>query len=150
MAVLGEWGALLGLLIVFGLFGLLVGSWVFFTSFNERANREIVVEGNLLRLSKREVPIDQVMRFTAFRSTGRFSTTDASIRVDVAKVEFDVRASQPDGTYTSQAIEFCWVSMGDEELKEVVRALKSVLPGKWVPRKHFRRPPRRVPNETSQ
>ena len=140
MAALGKWGPLLGLLIVFGLFGLLLGGWVFATSLNERANREMIVEGNTLRLSKRAVPIDQVVRFTTFESTESFSTPDATSQIAVVKAEFDVRALHPDGSQTVQSILFLWPEMGAEGLEGIRTALEGVLPGKWVPLETFRQP----------
>ena len=126
VAVFGGVGPALGVLILAGLFGLLLGGWVWLTNINERSNATIRLRGDDLVLGKRRVPVTRVVSFTTVqtRISGPYiDGVRSSIEAGVALFDVD------DGS----RVEFLWPSMPAEHLIGVRAALETVLPGRYTP-----------------
>ena len=74
--VAGPWEAL-GVLILFGGFGLLLGAWIFLHGRNLGTNPTIVLDHGSLRVGKTEIPVAAVQRWTTYPREVSMSTTTA-------------------------------------------------------------------------
>jgi hypothetical protein len=119
-AVLGGFGAAAGLLILFGLFGALLGGWVFMLNLNERSLTKLwVTDGVLHQTRNKGIPLAQVNEFSVSQSTDNSDTgVDAVTATFLAK---------------GVLLEWMkWPSMPSHHMPGVVAALESVLPGKSI------------------
>ena len=139
--VSGPWEAL-GILILFGGFGLLIGAWIYLHGRNLRANPTMTYDGVALRVGKKEVPIGAVQRWTTYprkvsssTPSAHGGTTTSSITVHVAG--FIVTSGQPDGSVRDDEHEFVWPLLSDDDQLTLRAALESALPGRWVPLESF-------------
>lgn len=134
----------LGILIVFGLFGLLIGTWVFLHGRNLRANPALFRNGDLLHVGGRtEVPISRVVRWTTYPrqmgmsiATPSGAVSSGETRVHVA--DFWLEIQHPDGSVRPDEREFLWPLLSDDDQASLHSTLHALLPGRWVPLEAFR------------
>ena len=141
--IAGPWSAL-GILIAFGLFGLLAGAWVFLHGYNLRANPRLLLDGDVVRVSSRaEIPLSNVVRWTTYprqmgmtTATPSGTVTSGGTRVHVAG--FWLELPQPDGSMRSDERELLWPMLAEDDQASLHAALDALLPGRWVPLESFR------------
>ncbi|MEM9608398.1 MAG: hypothetical protein AAGA99_13310 [Actinomycetota bacterium] len=147
----GGIGAVLGLLILFGLFGLLLGGWVFFNNVQYRQNPELRLrDGSTLAIGKHQMArtfdLSAVESWTTKMGTLRTSTYVPSISWSVSGTsptaevllrfpeltetgEVGVRA---DGGRAHRIEAFFWLKMPESELDEVREVLAPHIDAPWV------------------
>ncbi len=124
-------GEAAGVLILFGLFGLMLFVWIWLTGRNERVNPTVVLEGGQLHWAKHSVRVNEIVSFTTYMGeasmTVAHNTTPGGVN---ATASFGVaKFVLVDG----EDVEFRWAELGDEQLDELRSALEQVLPGRWRP-----------------
>ncbi len=137
VAVFSGIGPASGLLIVFGLFGLMLFVWIWLHGRNERTNPTVVLEGGELRWAQETVPIDQVEAFSTY-------TGESSMTVAMTTTPGGVNARATIGVARflladGDTVEFRWAELDKEQLAELRSALEGLLPGRWRPAGELRR-----------
>lgn len=140
--LLGGVGALLGLLIFLGLFGLMLAAWILLLGHNERVNPEILLEDGSLSVGRRRVRVDEVEAWTTAMTKASTSVgapnqvsqsfTLAKVFLRVPVVRDGARATRPDGGPAFDVVEFVWPSLSREELDTIRVALEPHVPGPYV------------------
>jgi hypothetical protein len=134
----------LGVLIFFGLFGVLLGGWVFIDGFSRSSNPVLTRDGDVLRHNKRTaVPIGQVTKWTTFPRAANFTFYNGSFvqtthNESLYVAAFLVEARQLDGTTHLDTKELVWSLLTDDDTATLRAAIERELPNRWVPVDEFR------------
>ena len=144
----GGTGALLGLAILLGLFGLLLVAWVELISHNERMNPEIRIDGDSLVVGRKRVRIADAEAWTTVMrkqttSVGAPNTTShrctlARLRFRIPVVRDGERVTRPDGGPAFEVVGFAWPAMGADQLDGIRAALEPHLSAPYVPADRIR------------
>lgn len=128
------WQNAVGIAIVLAIFGLVIGSWVRFSSLSDRANPTMIVDNGSLVLGRESVVLADVTSYTTLVSSTQTSLFGDRSRIYIGKAVFRM-AEQ--GRAKLAVTEFGWPNMGEAGVESIEIALDPELPGKWIAPEEF-------------